>query len=322
MAWETRGRGGQYYTRSKRVGGKVKREYVGSGPMARIEASLDSLDRQRRETQREADREARQADEEGLRRTRWFCRAVENVLREHLTAAGFHQHDRGQWRKRRADERGGKADMATEIQQQAQAELERRGDARKASSRSLVGAEAAGAEAIRATAVPATRAEREKILQAAMNGDKKQEASALACIRAFPSEAVLGWGNPMHPCLKMITLREDTPRARVFREQVEQEYALKLNQVAGDDPTPLERLLAERITVLRFQITHFERTYECALEKGLTALVSEHHLKRIERLHKQYVRAIESLAKVRRLQLPTVTVGQLNVGDKQINVAG
>ena len=46
--WEKRQRGGLYYTRSRKVGGRVVREYVGTGPLAGIAALMDEEDRLRR----------------------------------------------------------------------------------------------------------------------------------------------------------------------------------------------------------------------------------------------------------------------------------
>src|SRR5215212_1642630 len=47
--WERRERGGLYYTKSRKVNGRVIREYVGMGPLAELAAEVDAEGRRQRE---------------------------------------------------------------------------------------------------------------------------------------------------------------------------------------------------------------------------------------------------------------------------------
>ncbi len=101
MGWEKRERGGLYYTRSKKINGRVTREYVGGGPLGKLAAEVDALERSRREEEAEA-RRAEQELLEGLEASvRKLCEITEALAHTALLAAGYHQHNRGEWRKRR-----------------------------------------------------------------------------------------------------------------------------------------------------------------------------------------------------------------------------
>jgi hypothetical protein len=93
MGWEK----GRYYTRSRKVNGRVTREYLGTGEAAERAARQDALARQEREARRAARAELAALDaplDDLAELTDLLARAV-------LAAAGYRQHHRGEWRKRR-----------------------------------------------------------------------------------------------------------------------------------------------------------------------------------------------------------------------------
>jgi hypothetical protein len=93
---------GPYYYRSVRVNGQPRREYVGAGRIAELVAQLDALERQERELEQAAEREAR-ADAEALDDlVSDFTAMADDLACAALLAAGCRQHNRGEWRKRRA----------------------------------------------------------------------------------------------------------------------------------------------------------------------------------------------------------------------------
>jgi hypothetical protein len=101
MGWDK----GRYYTRSRKVNGRVVREYVGTGPVAECAARLDALERDRRRLEALDVRDAR-AELDALDADFAALDATANlVARAALLAAGYHQHKRGEWRRRRGQQR-------------------------------------------------------------------------------------------------------------------------------------------------------------------------------------------------------------------------
>lgn len=100
MSWETRSNGKRYYTRSRRVGGRIQREYVGGGTVGELVSKLDEIDRESRLLEAELIRLARQQAERMDESLADFEELAENIGRGLLIVAGYHQHNRSEWRKR------------------------------------------------------------------------------------------------------------------------------------------------------------------------------------------------------------------------------
>ncbi len=96
MAWETRKGRGQYYTRSRRIKGRVVREYYGTGLVGSLIAQVDAERRVKREEQRRKQQRVEALDRP-LDELDAICTPLMHMA---LHAAGFHRHRRGEWRKR------------------------------------------------------------------------------------------------------------------------------------------------------------------------------------------------------------------------------
>jgi hypothetical protein len=100
MGWEPRERGGPYYTRSRRVGGRVVREYVGAGPFAELAAAIDALKRCQREEKEGYWQGERERLEQEVVFLRGLEEAAEIITQAQLIADGCHKH-KGSWRRSR-----------------------------------------------------------------------------------------------------------------------------------------------------------------------------------------------------------------------------
>ncbi len=106
MGWERRERGGRYYTRSRKVGGRVVREYVGTGAVAEIAARTDARERAHHQAVAASEQEEREGQEATEKAVSELCEVSEVLARVALVAAGYRQHHRGEWRRRRGRAQG------------------------------------------------------------------------------------------------------------------------------------------------------------------------------------------------------------------------
>jgi hypothetical protein len=105
----------------------------------------------------------------------------------------------------------------------------------------------------------------------------------------------------------------------VLREAQERFLAQLEKDLAGPNPTPLERILVQEIVVCKQELNvaeiHFATVKKCSITEG------DYHQRRIDRAQKRFLAAVKTLAQVRRLQLPAVQVNVATQGGQQVNVA-
>jgi hypothetical protein len=106
--------------------------------------------------------------------------------------------------------------------------------------------------------------------------------------------------------------KHSPPAREAVRRKVERVQA----DLAGPDPTPLERLLAERAALCWLQVYRYEASYEQA--RDLSLRQADFHQRRIDAAHKRFLSAVRTLAQIRKLALPAV---QINLAKNQVNVA-
>jgi hypothetical protein len=106
----------------------------------------------------------------------------------------------------------------------------------------------------------------------------------------------------------------------VARDRLAQSRKLPLlkAELAGPDPTPLERLLADRVAACWLQLHYYEAILAQSLG-NMTIAQGHYQQRRIDSAHRRYLAAIKTLALVRKLAVPVL---QVNIAKKQVNVAG
>ena len=116
--------------------------------------------------------------------------------------------------------------------------------------------------------------------------------------------------------VEYMTRERDLATQELMRCQLE---AMKA-EIAGNEHSPLERLLSERVVVTWLEVQFFEALYVRNM-RNLSIPQADYHQKRLDRAHRRHLSAMRALAQIRKL-LKGTTITQINIADKQINTTG
>jgi ribonuclease D len=125
---------------------------------------------------------------------------------------------------------------------------------------------------------------------------------------------------------RIIDLARDVERSIIVKmsgndvftqEAIPRNLKAMRREIARENPSPLERLLAERITVCWLELQYFQALYSQNLD-NLSITQSDYHQRRIDKAHRRYLSSIKALAQIRKMG-PAV---QINIAEKQINTSG
>jgi hypothetical protein len=293
MAWDRHGN----YSRSIRDGTKVRRVYLGRGPAAQLAALLDDQRRADRLARDEAWRaeEARWATAEA--RLGELCELSESLARAALLAAGYHQHDRGAWRRRRmhGDDAMNGMDLDT-------GNIEVDGVATIPDEAPTHGG---GPPPIQGQGLgdrPLTEGELRELLGRAGQGDR----TVLPALRRLLDAAPDLWRH----CGDVARTAEAAwidliaGRDLLVRESLTRKVAALKAELARPDAPLLERLLAERVTACWVQAAQADAAFAGLKGTGVTAAQLDLLQRRQERTQRSYLASIRTLATVRRLIAP------------------
>jgi hypothetical protein len=166
-----------------------------------------------------------------------------------------------------------------------------------------------------ADTIPTGAEEMRKFLKRAQRGD----ASTLPVLRKMLENpaTVDQFGGDLARQAALSLINAAAGEDLAFKEALTRKLELLRAELSGPNPTPLERLLVERIVACWLQVQDADVRY--AQAKSLSLEWGDYYQRRMDRAHKRYLTAIKTLATVRKLALPVL---QVNIARKQVNVAG
>jgi hypothetical protein len=294
-----------YYYESFRRSGRVVTRYVASGERALIIAELNKQWRHELRRLRETTRSEKNARRERARQDRacWgerrarlnaveqvlrdFCRSVEQAFGLAMLISGHYLHHR-EWRVRRTIK------MREQIKEVSDALAKLFGPASKGDKKAL-------------------KRYREFLATA------EETLPAEIWKRYLDNLCVSFGGDPARTAFDAM-LGFHCGTDLIQREMVERRLAALRAELAGENPSPLERLLVERVVACWLDVWVIDKAYyDFMNEQNRMIATGDHYQRARDRSHRRLLMATKALKTIREQVLPNLprSVAQVSGGNRQ-----
>jgi len=154
-----------------------------------------------------------------------------------------------------------------------------------------------------------------KLIICAGNGDSEAISELRKMLNAKPPrwETLGNLATQAECSLVKVATGDNT----VVNEAMYEKLSAMKEELDGVSPTPLERLLVDRVVACWLQVSYADVIYAQNM-KDISLKQGDFYQERQDRAHRRYMSAIRTLAQVRRLLIPPV---QVNIAAQQVNAA-
>jgi hypothetical protein len=163
---------------------------------------------------------------------------------------------------------------------------------------------------------PAPGRETRALLKRVVGGNK----TCLPAFRALLADGERGkdyaeaFGSPAD-WLRESLIKNTAGENPLIEEAIGRKLDRVRSELEGPNPSPIERLLAERASLCWFIVHRYETMF--VNSQNLALVDAEYQQRKIDRAHGRFLSAVRTLAQVRKLGLPAL---QINVGANQVNM--
>lgn len=300
MGWEQRGMN-RYYYRKEWQDGRCVSIYIGAGESAQLTAAVEAARRRVAYVAREEVYQER-CEREALRLAmKQPMAALQTLINAVLQANGYHQHKR-QWR--RLMHQGTCFDIIEAPRPATSNDIE----AGLRALRDVLNLKAQGIGK-KGAVTQVDQAQNEIARRAAVRQVLHDYPCIWSSVRKFLT-------NAKSELMKAAGCGPDTTSGLILERAME---SMK-NELGYIHAPLLEQLLIEQVVLTWFDLDIVQMKYARATSESHTLTLGAYWDRRVNSAQQRYLRAVETLARVRRIA--QVTPLQVNIAGQQINVAG